>query len=245
MNRLVSSPSTGPRRGARGGPLDGAASGPKPHALGRAGLACVIALVTGGWLAGCAQPSSTEDEPRPVAAARPAAAPAAPACACEDEAVVDPPLLAFLSLARAAHHEADLAMEGDERARAVAALARVTSAAWSGKKPPELVEVTADTFARIADFESEAGKFDEASRAVDAGLALATEATHYRGRLFELRGVVEQRREKALKDKGDKVGAAKAREIALDAFGQAMDIQEDVIGRMMKEKEREKDKGGK
>ena len=78
-------------------------------------------------------------------------------------------------------------MEGDERARAVAALARVTSAAWSGKKPPELVEVTADTFARIADLESEAGKFDEASRAVDAGLALATEATHYRGRLFELR----------------------------------------------------------
>ncbi len=208
----------------------------------------VLALVAGGMLAGCAQQSSTEDDARPPSVLRPAAsiaAPAAPACACADEPVVDPPLLAFLSLARAAHHEADLAMDGGDRAKAVTALGRVTTAPWSGKKPPELVEVTADTFARIADLESEDGKFDEAARAVDAGLALATEPTHYRGRLFELRGVVEQRREKTLKDKGDKAGAAKAHDVALDAFGQAMDIQEDVIARMMKEKEREKDKGGK
>lgn len=208
-------------------------------------IAAVIAIVLGAAISGCAQQSSTADmdDPHSTAAARPASAPAA--CACEDEPVVDPPLLAFLSLARAAHHEADLAMEQGDRAKAVTALTRVTSAAWTGKKPPELVEVTADTFARIADLESEAGKFDEASRAVDAGLALATEPTHYRGRLFELRGVVEQRREKALKDKGDKEGAAKAHQIALDAFAQAIDIQDDVIARMMKLKDNEKDKGGK
>ena len=210
----------------------------------RATIIAGIALVLGAAITGCAQQSSTaDDDAHPTAPARPAAN--AASCACEDEPVVDPPLLAFLSLARAAHHEADLAMEQGDRAKAVTALTRVTSAAWTGKKPPELVEVTADTFARIADLESEAGKFDEASRAVDAGLALATEPTHYRGRLFELRGVVEQRREKALKDKGDKDGAAKAHDVALDAFGKAMDIQEDVIGRMMKQKEREKDKGGK
>ncbi|MFO0585982.1 MAG: hypothetical protein U0441_00515 [Polyangiaceae bacterium] len=204
-----------------------------------------LALLAGVALSGCARQNSTADTDD--TAARPAAAPAATqaACACEDEPVVDPPLLAFLSLARAAHHEADLAMADGDRAKAIAALGRVTAATWTGKKPPELVEVTADTFARIADLQSEAGQFDDASRAVDAGLALATEPTHYRGRLFELRGVVEQRREKALKDKGDKEGAAKAHQIALDAFAQAIDIQDDVIARMMKLKDNEKDKGGK
>ena len=209
----------------------------------RTRIGAALALVVGALLSGCAQQNSTGDgdDARPSQAARPAAT----ACACEDEPVVDPPLLAFLSLARAAHHEADLAMADGDRAKALAALARVTSATWTGKKPPELVEVTADTFARIADLQSEAGQLDEASRAVDAGLALATEPTHYRGRLFELRGVVEQRREKALKDKGDKEGAAKAHQAALDAFAKAIDIQEDVIARMMKLKENEKDKGGK
>ena len=59
------------------------------------------------------------------------------------------------------------------------------------------------------------------------------------------RGVVEQRREKALKEKGDKAGAAKAHDVAMDAFDQAMSIQEDVIGRMLKEKEKEEEKGRK
>ena len=200
-----------------------------------------LAIVAEAGVAGCAQQSTSDEEPRPA----PRAADAPAACACEEQAVVDPPLLAFLSLARAGHHEADLALDANDRARAIAALERVTKAGWQGKKPPEVIEVTADTLARLADLRSEEGKFDEAARDVDAGIALATEPTHYRGRLFELRGVVEQRREKALKEKGDKAGAAKAHDVAMDAFDQAMSIQEDVIGRMLKEKEKEEEKGRK
>lgn len=214
----------------------------RERSFGLRAAICAIAIL-GSSIAGCAS-QSTSDEDRPAQSHRAAEAPpaAAPACACEDQPVVDPPLLAFLSLARAAHHEADLAMDANDRAKAIASLERVTKASWQGKKPPEVVEVTADTLARLADLRSEDGKFDEAARDVDAGIALATEPTHYRGRLFELRGVVEQRREKALKEKGDKAAAAKAHEVAMDAFEQAMSIQEDVIGRMMKEKEKEEEK---
>lgn len=215
--------------------------------------ASTIALVLGLFVAACAQQAPSEDEPRTPSQAKPPAAATAtatatsPSSAGEDEMVVDPPLLAFLSLARSAHHEADLALESNDRARAVQALERVVKSPWSGKKPPEMLEVTADTLARLADLKSEDGKFDDAARDVDTGIQLATEATHFRGRLFEIRGVVEQRRAKALKDKGDAAGGEKARKAAFEAFDQSMDIQEDVIARMLKEKEKEKEreKGGK
>ena len=45
--------------------------------------------------------------------------------------------------------------------------------------------------------------------------------------------------EDCLKEKGDAEGAEKARKAALDSFGQAMDIQEDVISRALKEKEKQ------
>jgi hypothetical protein len=102
--------------------------------------------------------------------------------------------------------------------------------------------VTADTLARLADLKSEDGKFDEAARDVADGITLATEPTHYRGRLFEVRGLVEERRSKALKEKGDSAGAERARKAAMESFGQAMDIQEDVIARSLKQKEREPEK---
>lgn len=199
-----------------------------------------LALAVGlAAAAGCAQQSSTDDHGgAPASPAHgPGAAPAA--CSCDDEApVVDPTLLAFLSLARAAHHEADLAVEGGDRATAVAALERVTKSPWSGKKPPEVIEVTADTLARLADLRSEDGKFDEAARDVSDGIGLAAAPTHFRGRLFEVRGLVEERRSKALKEKGDTAGAERARKAAVESFGQAMDIQEDVIGRALGEKEK-------
>ena len=188
-------------------------------------------------LAGCAQQDSPASDRAGDSSPRPAAA---PACACDDdEPVVDPTLLAFLSMARSAHHDADLALESGDRATAAAALDRVVKAPWPGKRPPEVIEVTADTLARIADLESEDGRFDEAARHVEEGIALATEPTHFRGRLFEVRGLVEERRAKALKDKGDADGAERARKTAMESFGQAMDIQEDVIGRALKQKEKE------
>lgn len=197
-----------------------------------------LVLSLGLGLAGCAQQSSHDDrvdDPSPGPAA-------SPACACDDEPVVDPRLLAFLSLARAAHHDADLAVETGDRASAVASLDRVVRAPWPGKKPPEVVEVMADTLARKADIESEDGKFEEAARDVADGIALATEPTHFRGRLFEVRGLVEERRAKALEEKGDTESAGRARKAAKESFLQAMDIQEDVIGRALKQKEKEHEK---
>lgn len=203
-------------------------------------LAAALLLSAGLATAGCAQTAATDDGP---GGAPPAPQPAAaPACACDDAPVVDPTLLAFLSLARAAHHDADLAVEAGDRGAAVAALERVVKAPWSGKKPPEVLEVTADTLARLADLKSEDGKFDEAARDVAAGIALAAEPTHFRGRLFEVRGLVEERRSRALSEKGDADGAGRARKAAMESFGQAMDIQEEVIVRALKDKERQ---GGK
>lgn len=217
----------------------------------RAALAGALLAVAA--LAGCAQQTADSDpsggspaRPPSPAASPSAAATASPACSCGDERVVDATLLAFLSLARAAHHEADLALETADgsapdaaaRGRAIAALERIVKAPWSGTKPPEVAEVMADTLARLADLRSESGDFDAASRDVDAGIALAADPTHFRGRLFEVRGLVEERRAKALTAKGDTAGAERATKAALTAFGQAMDIQEDVIGRALKEKEK-------
>jgi tetratricopeptide (TPR) repeat protein len=154
-------------------------------------------------------------------------------CACEGTAVVDPALLAFLSKVRSAHHQADLAEAAGQRERAIEALEQVAS----GPKPktpasgtaPEVAEVLADTLARLADLRSAGGDFDRAGRDVEQGLSLATTPTHFRGHLVEMRGVIEERRSIALKDKGDQPGAEQARRNAIAAFEQAIEIQDQVI----------------
>jgi len=215
-------------------PHSGAPTALRRH-ITRARLTLVagLALVAGLTLTGCAQQGATDDHGGAAPAPRPAA------CSCDDDApVVDPTLLAFLSMARSAHHEADLAVDGGDRAAAVQALERITKSPWPGKKPPEMLEVVADTLARLADLKSEDGKFDEAARDITDGIAVAVDPTHFRGRLFEVRGLVEERRSKALKDKGDTAGADRARKAAMESFTRAMDIQEDVIGRALKDKEK-------
>jgi hypothetical protein len=169
-------------------------------------------------------------------AAPDAAATVESACGCGGEMVVDPALMAFLSKARAAHHEADLAIEADDKPAAVRALERVTrgprpaAATGAGREiPPEAAEVLADTHARIADLRSEAGDFARALREIDAGLALAQKPTHFRGHLFEVQGVVLERQSKALREQSDAAGAERARAAAMDAFETAMKVQDQVI----------------
>jgi tetratricopeptide (TPR) repeat protein len=172
--------------------------------------------------------ASEEDSPRP----RPAP------CACEPGAeVVDPTLLAFLSKARAVHHEADLAEDADDRRRAISILERLVGGDQPGgvRPAPEVAEVIADTRARLADLRSALGDFETAARDVDAGLVLAQASTHFRGRLFEVRGLIEERREKALKAKGDIAGAERARKAAIQAFEQAIAIQDEVISRALRD----------
>ncbi len=152
---------------------------------------------------------------------------------------VDATLLAFLSSARAAHHIADEHEEAGDLPAAVAVLRKiVTGPVPGGTKPrPEAAEVLADTRARIADLESRTGQFDAADRDVADGLELAKTRSYFRGHLFEVRGLVEQRRAAMIAkavdagsaDAGDAAAIAAAKQRAISAFEEAMRIQNEVI----------------
>lgn len=141
---------------------------------------------------------------------------------------VDDVLLAYLSNARSLHHEADIAEDGGDLPKAVSALDRLL-AKPEPRKAPEIDEVVADTHARIADLESRLGHFDVAAKHVDDGLLRATQVSYFRGHLFEVRGLVEERRAKALSGKGDASGAAAAKDRAMKAYEEAIAIQDEVI----------------
>ena len=149
------------------------------------------------------------------------------ACTCEASArPVDPALLSFLSKARAAHHQADAAEARKEPARAVAVLdALVNGPAPSGRIEGD--EVLADTRARLAELRASLGQFEEASRDLDRGLELARGTTYFRGHLFEVRAVVEELRAASLA--ADPPAAALARERAIRAAEQAIEIQDQVL----------------
>src|SRR6185312_5021680 len=92
-----------------------------------------------------------------------------------------------------------------------------------------VAEVIADARARLADLESSAGDLDAALREIDAGLAYAVTPTHFRGHLFEIKGIVLERRIAALKEKGDGKGAERVKGEAISAFNEAIEIQNKVI----------------
>ncbi|WP_437736547.1 hypothetical protein [Sorangium sp. So ce1335] len=185
----------------------------------RARLAACLALLAAAHV-GCAR-----DRER----SRAAGAPRDPECACAPAQVVDPTLLAFLSRARAAHHAADVALGAGDRSAAVRALEGIIAAPRPPGTPPEVAEVIADTHARLAELRSEAGEFDAAARDIEAGLELAPAPSHFQGHLYEVAGVVEERRAKALDEKGDREAAAQARKRALGLLERAISIQDQVI----------------
>jgi hypothetical protein len=152
-------------------------------------------------------------------------------CVDGDSAPVDPVLLAFLSRARSAHHLADQHEESGELAAAIGALDKMITGPVPGGSapPPEVREVLADTHARLADLTSKSGQFDDAAGHVERGLELAREVTYFRGHLFEVRGLLEERRATQLAESGDTTEAAAAKKRALDAFEQSMEIQAEVI----------------
>lgn len=166
------------------------------------------------------------------------AALALPACSRQERSddcgptgrVVDPALLAFLSKARSAHHAADLQESAGDAAAALRALNGLVSGAVPAGSSPEVDEVLADTRARIADLLSQGGRFDEADREIGQGLEHAQAPTYFRGHLFEVRGLLEERREKALRSKGHGQEADQARDRSLGAYEEAMKIQAEVIG---------------
>jgi tetratricopeptide (TPR) repeat protein len=157
--------------------------------------------------------------------------PPAPACDEADAgAPVDPALLAFLSRARAAHHRADVPEERGDLEQAIAELdALLAGPLPKGPKAPEVREVLADTHARLADLRSRAGDFERAEDDVAKGLELVPGPSYFRGHLIEVRGLSEERRSKALAAAGNMEKAEQAKQRALAAFQEAMDIQARVI----------------
>jgi tetratricopeptide (TPR) repeat protein len=145
--------------------------------------------------------------------------------------VVDPVLLAFLSKARAAHHKADAAEASGDVALAITSLESLTRGPRPGGERPlvEVSEVLSDTHARLADLQSARGKFDAAIEHVQEGLGLAADVTYFRGHLFEVRGLVDERRAKALDERGETDRARDARKSAIDSFDEAVRIQDQVI----------------
>ena len=137
-------------------------------------------------LGACTQADLEKAAPATSSRTREAASPAP--CACAGEVVVDPALLAFLSKARAAHHQADLAEDAKDTKRALAALGQITAGPLPGGTPvpAEVAEVLADARARLADLESSTGDIDTALREIEAGLVYAVTPSHFRGHLFEV-----------------------------------------------------------
>jgi tetratricopeptide (TPR) repeat protein len=164
------------------------------------------------------------------------------ACARDDAAIatcpdldagrpVDPVLLAFLGRARAAHHAADAHEQGGDLPAAAKSLEALLAGPLPGGSPPpaEAREVLADARARLADLQSRLGNFDAALREIERGLTGVPQTSYFRGHLFEVRGLVEERRSKALRESGDQAGAEQARQRALEAFEESMRIQAEVI----------------
>jgi tetratricopeptide (TPR) repeat protein len=146
------------------------------------------------------------------------------------EIVVDEALLAYLSTARSLHHEADLFEDKNDIPGAIGALERLL-AKTPPRRAPEVDEVLADTHARLGELRAELGEFDAGQKDVELGLAAAPSISYFRGHLLEVRGLIEEKRGKALAAKGDTAGATKAKELAMKAYEEAIAVQDQVIER--------------
>ncbi len=142
---------------------------------------------------------------------------------------VDPVLVAFLGRARAAHHRADILEDRKDLAGAARVLSELVAPNSKSPDRPEAREVIADTHARLADLKSRLGQFDAAEGEVRAGMTLAKDTSYFRGHLFEMQGLVAERRAKQLRASGDDVAAKKFEDEALQAFERAMSVQQEVI----------------
>ena len=140
--------------------------------------------------------------------------------------------MAYLSEARALHHQAGIKEDSGDLAGAVAALGRLTAAArpHPERTTPEVEEVLVSLPAvNEAAVELRMGNTDAALASVHEGLRHAETPTFFRGHLLEVEGLVEKARGGALADAGREAEARAARERAIDLLDQAVKVQEGVI----------------
>jgi hypothetical protein len=145
--------------------------------------------------------------------------------------LVDEALMAFLSAARALHHEADIREQSGDTASAIASLERLV--AMPAPAAVEVDEVLADARARLAELRLERGDVDGADREVQAGLQRVKGPTYFRGHLLEVEGLLEETRASALADAGNSVEAARAKAKAVSLLEEAVQVQERVIDRAL------------
>lgn len=174
-------------------------------------LLAVVLVLLGGFAvtSGCAR-RETADEGAPA---------------------VDTALMAFLSEARALHHQANLAEESGDLPGAVRAMDRLVGATrpHAERRTPEVEEVLADAYARLAELRLKKGELEPARLAVKSGLEHVAEATYFRGHLIEVDGLIEEARSAKLADAGQIEGAKRAREHAIQLLEEVVKIQEQVI----------------
>lgn len=153
----------------------------------------------------------------------------------DDGTPVDTEIMAFLSEARALHHQANMKEESGDLAGAISAMDRLVSARrpHPERKGPEVEEVLADAYARLAELRLKKGELDLAGAAVKNGLEHVAEATYFRGHLVEVQGLVEEARATQLADAGNAAEAARARERAIQLLEEVVKIQEQVIQRSL------------
>ena len=100
-------------------------------------------------------------------------------------------------------------------------------------KVPEIEEVLADAFARLAELQLRTGDMNGADGSLREGLAHAPEVSYFRGHLLEVRGILEETRGAQLADAGKPAEAAKARAKAIALLQEAVRVQEQVVERAL------------
>jgi hypothetical protein len=144
---------------------------------------------------------------------------------------IDTEVMAYLSEARALHHQANLKEEAGDLPGAIGSMERLASARrpHPEAKLPEVEEVLADAYARLAELELKRNGLPAASKAIDSGLTHAPEPTYFRGHLVEVQGLVMEASAAEFADAGKKEEAAKAREKAIQLLEEVVKIQDQVI----------------
>ncbi|HMI83922.1 MAG TPA: hypothetical protein VK550_07495 [Polyangiaceae bacterium] len=152
-------------------------------------------------------------------------------CPCEEPSArpVDTKLMAWLSKARTLHRLADRGEEQGAIDRAIAPLEQLVTGATPPGPSPEVDEVLADTYARLAELRVRRGELDRAETEIAKGLERAAGKTYFRGHLLEVRGLLYEKLGESLAKAGKGAEAEEARQKAMRASLEAVHIQDEVI----------------
>jgi hypothetical protein len=144
---------------------------------------------------------------------------------------IDTDVMAYLSEARAFHHLANLKEDARDPKGALVELDLLvhTKKPHEGATVPEVEEVLADTYARMAELNLRLNELRAAQSDVREGLVHAPERTYFRGHLLEIEGLIEEARAGALLDAGQTSAAAEASAGAAELLRQAIVVQEAVL----------------